>query len=74
MIAAAVTATGRSDEGGVGLVMGVGALLLPCFMGVMVLTDSRLAQVFDVEDGNRPYVVLEWAAGECPWWTRTSVF
>ena len=29
------------------------------------LTDSRLAQVFDVEDGgDRAYVVLEWVAGD----------
>src|SRR5260370_4174474 len=30
------------------------------------LTDSRLAQVFDVEDGSgdRAYIVLEWVAGD----------
>src|ERR1700678_3763460 len=29
------------------------------------LTDSRLAQVFDVEDGgDRAYIVLEWVAGD----------
>jgi serine/threonine protein kinase len=28
------------------------------------LTDSRLAQVFDVEDGDHAYVVMEWVAGE----------
>ena len=28
------------------------------------LTDPRLAQVFDVEDGEQPFVVLEWVGGE----------
>jgi serine/threonine protein kinase len=28
------------------------------------LTDPRLAQVFDVEDGDQAYVVLEWVGGE----------